>query len=286
MKEDDNFYDLFKESSESDRNYDFKNSGWDKINIRLNEDKARKRRKWLIFIPWIILPGLLIFSGLLYQQQQETNKKITALQSTTTVMNSTVHDTIFIEKHIYVHDTVYMFHKTDAAIENGSGKSIVSSNKIKIAKETTNFNDAIHSSPINKSTANTIAKVDDDEIKKTNSATIDSINNSTFKNESTVANEAGLKKNLSLTDAQFRQRTIETITLVQRAYWDLVYALRNLQIQRDAVKDARTQLEHNKRLVVEGVLAPIDVVAAEAQVAGFEQGVYGALEDISRAETI
>ena len=92
------------------------------------------------------------------------------------------------------------------------------------------------------------------------------------------------KKNLSLTDAQFRQRTIEIITLVQRAYWDLVYALRNLQIQQDAVKDARTQLEHNKRLVGEGVLAPIDVVAAEAQVAGFEQGVYSALEDISRAE--
>jgi len=92
------------------------------------------------------------------------------------------------------------------------------------------------------------------------------------------------KKNLSLTDAQFRQRTIETITAVQRAYWDLVYALRNLQIQRDAVKDARTQLEHNKRLVAEGVLAPIDVVSAEAQVAGFEQSVYIALEDISRSE--
>ena len=46
------------------------------------------------------------------------------------------------------------------------------------------------------------------------------------------------KKNLSLTDAQFRQRTIETITNVQRAYWDLVFALRNLQIQRDAVRDA------------------------------------------------
>jgi HAE1 family hydrophobic/amphiphilic exporter-1 len=92
------------------------------------------------------------------------------------------------------------------------------------------------------------------------------------------------KKNLSLTDAQFRQRTIETITAVQRAYWDLVYALRNLQIQRDAVKDARTQLEHNKRLVTEGVLAPIDVVAADAQVSGFEQSVYSALEDVSRAE--
>jgi outer membrane protein len=92
------------------------------------------------------------------------------------------------------------------------------------------------------------------------------------------------KKNLSLTDAQFRQRTIETITQVQRAYWDLVFTLRNLQIQRDAVRDARAQLEHNRRLVEEGILAPIDVVAADAQVSGFEQSVYSALEDVTRAE--
>ncbi|MDT7543676.1 MAG: outer membrane protein [Acidobacteriota bacterium] len=92
------------------------------------------------------------------------------------------------------------------------------------------------------------------------------------------------KKNLSLTDAQFRQRAIETITSVQRAYWDLVFSLRNLQIQRDAVRDARAQYEHNRRLVAEGQLAPIDVVAAEAQVSGFEQSVYSALDDVNRAE--
>lgn len=92
------------------------------------------------------------------------------------------------------------------------------------------------------------------------------------------------KKNLSLTDSQFRQRAIETITGVQRAYWDLVYTLRNLQIQREAVRDARSQLEHNRRLVSEGMLAPIDVVAAEAQVSGFEQSVYSALDDVGRAE--
>jgi len=92
------------------------------------------------------------------------------------------------------------------------------------------------------------------------------------------------RKNLSLTDAQFRQRAIETITGVQRAYWDLVFALRNLQVQRDAVRDSRTQLEHNKRLVAEGALAPIDVVAAEAQVAGFEQTLFSSLEEVSRSE--
>ena len=92
------------------------------------------------------------------------------------------------------------------------------------------------------------------------------------------------KRNLSLTDTQFRQRSIEIITNVQRAYWDLVYALRNLQVQRDGVRDAKDQLEHNKRLVDEGQLAPIDVVAAETQVANIEQGVYEALETVGRAE--
>jgi HAE1 family hydrophobic/amphiphilic exporter-1 len=92
------------------------------------------------------------------------------------------------------------------------------------------------------------------------------------------------KQNLSLTDAQFRQRAIEVITNVQRSYWDMVFALRNLQIQRDSLTDARTQLAHNRRLVAEGSLAPIDVVAAETQVANFEQAEFSALEDVNRAE--
>src|SRR5947208_6384721 len=92
------------------------------------------------------------------------------------------------------------------------------------------------------------------------------------------------KKNLSLTDAQFRQRAIEVITSVQRTYWDLVFALRNLQIQRDSLTDARAQLEHNRRLVTEGSLAPIDVVAAETQVANFEQAEFVALEEVNRTE--
>ena len=92
------------------------------------------------------------------------------------------------------------------------------------------------------------------------------------------------RKNLSLTDAQFRQRAIDTITSVQRAYWDLVFALRSLQVQRDAVDVARTQLNHNKRLVEQGQLAPIDVVASEAQISTYEQNVFSALEEVSRAE--
>ncbi len=94
------------------------------------------------------------------------------------------------------------------------------------------------------------------------------------------------KKNLSLTDTQFRQKSIEVITTVQRAYWDLTFALRNLQVQRDGVRDAKEQLEHNQRLVKEGQLAPIDAVAAETQVANLELSVYDALDSVNRAENI
>jgi HAE1 family hydrophobic/amphiphilic exporter-1 len=92
------------------------------------------------------------------------------------------------------------------------------------------------------------------------------------------------KKNLSLSDAQFRQRAIEVIAQVEQAYWDLAYALRNLQVQIDAVKQARLQLESNQRLVSKGVLAPIDIIAANAQITTFEQNVYTAQENVTTAE--
>lgn len=92
------------------------------------------------------------------------------------------------------------------------------------------------------------------------------------------------KKNIELTETQFRQRAAETVATVEKAYWDLTYALRNLQVQRDAVRDARRQLEHNRRLVSEGQLALIDIVAADTQVANFEQAVYDALNTVNLAE--
>jgi outer membrane protein len=92
------------------------------------------------------------------------------------------------------------------------------------------------------------------------------------------------RRNMDLTDIQFRQRSIETVAAVQRAYWDLTYALRNLQVQRDSLREAEDQLAHNKRLVDEGQLAPIDVTAAETQVANFQQTVYDALNTSNLSE--
>lgn len=92
------------------------------------------------------------------------------------------------------------------------------------------------------------------------------------------------KKNLTLTDVQFRQRATDVITRVEHAYWELVHALKNLQVQTEAVKQTRAQVETNKRQVKQGVLAPIDVVEAEAQVKLYEQNVYAAQEEVTKTE--
>ncbi len=92
------------------------------------------------------------------------------------------------------------------------------------------------------------------------------------------------KKNLSLSDAQLRLRAMDVISNVEQAYWDLVFAMRNLQVQTDTLRQAREQLESNKRLVDKGVLAPIELVAANSQIYTFEQLIFSAQEAVTRAE--
>ncbi|HEX8189132.1 MAG TPA: TolC family protein [Pyrinomonadaceae bacterium] len=92
------------------------------------------------------------------------------------------------------------------------------------------------------------------------------------------------RKNLGLTDAQFRRRATEVITNVEQAYWELAYALRNLQIQIDAVRQSRAQAESDRRQVEKGVVAPVDLLESETQVKNFEQNVYAAQESVARAE--
>jgi len=92
------------------------------------------------------------------------------------------------------------------------------------------------------------------------------------------------KKNIEISDVQLRLMAIDVVSNVEQAYWDLAFAMRNLQVQTDTLKQAKDQLESNKRLVDRGVLAPIELVAANSQIATFEQAIYLAQESVTRAE--
>ena len=92
------------------------------------------------------------------------------------------------------------------------------------------------------------------------------------------------RKRLDLSDAVFRQRTIEIISRVQQAYWDLAFAIKDEEIQRDAVKLAETQLANNKRQVEVGTLAPIEVTQSAATLESRRQQVFAAMNSVAQAE--
>jgi HAE1 family hydrophobic/amphiphilic exporter-1 len=92
------------------------------------------------------------------------------------------------------------------------------------------------------------------------------------------------KKRLDISDSQFRQRAIEIIAQVQRAYWDLVFARRDQEIKRESVELAETQLEHNERLVDAGTLAKSDIISARVELERRKDEAEAAVESIQRAE--
>ncbi|MFN0124368.1 MAG: TolC family protein, partial [Blastocatellia bacterium] len=89
---------------------------------------------------------------------------------------------------------------------------------------------------------------------------------------------------LDLSDSQFRQRAIDIITQVQRAYWDLVFARRDHEIKNESLGIGRTQLERNQRLVDAGTLAPSDVISTRVEIERRADEHEAANEAVQRAE--
>ncbi len=101
------------------------------------------------------------------------------------------------------------------------------------------------------------------------------------------ANRHGIevaRKNRGLSEEQFRLRVLTVLQQTELAYWELVFAYNNLEVQIEAVNIARQQDESNRRQEEQGLLAPIDVVAAQTQLANFELQAYIAQNALTRAE--
>ena len=92
------------------------------------------------------------------------------------------------------------------------------------------------------------------------------------------------RKTVDLTGNQLTQVIMDQLTLVEQAYWDLAFAVRNLEVQVDALSQAQSQVASNERQVKEGTLAPIDVVEAQTQVARFRLTVASAQQTLTEAE--
>jgi outer membrane protein TolC len=92
------------------------------------------------------------------------------------------------------------------------------------------------------------------------------------------------QNNRAISDVQLQQSIAQTVRNVRNAYYDLVYAIGNLNVQRQSLDLAQRSLKDNRARVEIGTMAPLDIVQAEAEVATREEAVIIAEAAIERAQ--
>jgi outer membrane protein TolC len=105
-----------------------------------------------------------------------------------------------------------------------------------------------------------------------------------FKIDSTRQQVLVSRKNREISDVQLQETISATMRNVKNAYWDLVYALNNLAVQRQSLQLAQQSFRDNRARVEIGTMAPLDIVRAEAEVAQREEAVIVAELAIRRQE--
>ncbi len=94
------------------------------------------------------------------------------------------------------------------------------------------------------------------------------------------------KNNRELSDLTFKLQVITTVVAVMDLYWDLVTFNDNVRVQQQAVATSTKLYEDNQKQVEAGMMAPIEVVRAEAQVATDQQNLTLAETQLLQQETI
>jgi HAE1 family hydrophobic/amphiphilic exporter-1 len=92
------------------------------------------------------------------------------------------------------------------------------------------------------------------------------------------------RKRLEQSDADFRRQTIDVIAQVQRAYWDLVFALRDQQNLIANLNLSRELFRQTDARVAAGASAPLERAEVQTEIANRESALLQATQGVSIAE--
>src|SRR5665213_903126 len=94
------------------------------------------------------------------------------------------------------------------------------------------------------------------------------------------------KNNLKVTDLQFKEQVITTVTAVLNLYWDLVSFNQDLRARQEEVGTAQQLFENNRKQVQIGTVAEIEVTRAQSQLYAAKQDLLISQTNILQQETI
>ena len=92
--------------------------------------------------------------------------------------------------------------------------------------------------------------------------------------------------NRDISDVDLRQTITNTVADVRSAYWDLVYAVKAVDVQQQALDLAEQLVRDNQIRVEIGTLAPIDVIQAQSEAAARRQSLAQADQTLRTAELV
>src|SRR5689334_10874798 len=92
------------------------------------------------------------------------------------------------------------------------------------------------------------------------------------------------RKRLDQSDADFRNRTIQIITQVQQAYWELVFALRDQENNLANLNLSRESLRNIEAQIAAGAKAPLERAEVQTELANRETALYSAIQAVAIAE--
>ena len=92
------------------------------------------------------------------------------------------------------------------------------------------------------------------------------------------------RKRLEQSDADFRRQTIDVIAQVQRAYWELVFALRDQQNRLANFSLIREQFRQTEQRIGAGANAPVERAEVQTELSSSQADVLQAVQYVSVAE--
>jgi len=94
------------------------------------------------------------------------------------------------------------------------------------------------------------------------------------------------KNNMKVTDLQFKQQVVTTVSAILNLYWDLVSFNQDLRIKQQALETAQKFYEDNQKQAELGTLPGIEVTRAAAQVSASKEDLLIAQTNVAQQETV
>ena len=92
------------------------------------------------------------------------------------------------------------------------------------------------------------------------------------------------RKRIEQSDSDFRLKTIDIITQVQQAYWEVVFALRDQQNQLANLNLTRENLRNVEAQIAAGAKAPLERAEVQTELANRETALQTAVQNVSIME--